>query len=528
MSYFTVKYLFFFLPAVILVYGIMPKKIKPLVLLVASYLFFFWISKKLIFFLILSSLSIYFSSLGMRRIDRITKEKVEGMEKEEKKRIKQKGKKKKQILLLLTILFNFSFLFYFKYLNFFASIGNALFDIFHADFSIRLVKHLAPIGISFYTLQAISYVVDVYHEKIEAESNLFKMLLYLSFFPTIMEGPIASYPEVKDSLYEGTRLSYHNLCFGLQRIIFGLFKKCIIADRLNIFVKLTFDHILQYSGITLAFGAIFYTILLYMEFSGTMDVVIGSAEIFGIKLPENFRQPFFSKNISEFWSRWHITLGNWLKNYVFYPVSFSQPVKKISSFFKKKFNHRVSALVMGAIALFAVWSLNGLWHGAGWQFVFFGYYHFTLLMLGNIFEPWISLGCEKFSIHRKANWYHALQIGKTCLLVFIGELFFRANTLSDGFLMLQRIFTHFDLQQFQTEFFHLGLDGKDYLILLIALGVVFLISFLKERGVSIREKISLKTISLRWIIYYALIMSVILFGAYGPGYEPVEPIYADF
>ncbi len=528
MSYLNIIYVFLFLPIVVIVYNIIPKKLRSIVLLIASYTFFFLISKWLIIFLLLSSLSIYLSGRVIYNIN-LKKDKVlEETNKEERKIIKEKYKKQKRIILIITILFNVAFLFFFKYLGFFKNITNSLLSWFKIDYSFKIIKHLSPVGISFYTLQAISYLIDVYNEKIPAEKNILKVCLYLAFFPTIMEGPITRYEEVSNTLWNGNRVSYHNFCFGYQRIFFGLFKKYVIADRLNIFVKLIFLNYLNYSGPIIFLGALFYTILLYMEFSGTMDVVIGSAEMFNINIPENFKAPFFSKNISEFWSRWHISLGLWFKNYIFYPVSLSKPVKKISTFLRKNIGNRISSLFMGAVALFAVWSLNGLWHGAGYTFLVFGYYHFVLILLGDIFEPLIAKTCEKLKINRQNKIYKLVQIIKTSFLVVIGELIFRAPTLKVAFGMLKGIFTNFTFVKFNKEIFSLGLDIKDYAIILIALVFIFIMSLLKEKGINVRENISNKNIVIRWILYYALIVSIVIFGAYGPGYAPVDPIYADF
>ena len=527
-SYFHLKYIFIFLPVLIIIYNFIPKKIKPLVLLIASYIFFYIISGKLIIFIILSSLSIYLAGLLMDKKNKERDRKLSETAKEYKKDVKEKYKRKKKLILVLTIIFNVIFLFIFKYLGFFTTIINDLLSLFKVNYSFRIIKLLAPIGISFYTLEAISYLVDVYNEKVEASKNILKVMLYLTFFPTIMEGPIVKFSDIKDSLYNGSKITYHNFCSGYKRIIFGLFKKYLIVDRLNVFVKLAFDNYLNYSGLTLAIGVIFYTILLYMDFSGTMDIVIGTGEIFDIKIPENFRQPFFSKNISEFWSRWHISLGLWFKNYIFYPVSLSKGVKKLSSNIKKKFGNRVSSLLMGAIALFAVWSLNGLWHGAGFTFIFFGYYHFTLILLGNIFEPYIVKICQKLRVNRENKIYKFLQIIKTCCLVFIGELFFRADTLNTGFGILKRIITKFSFRSFSLEIFTLGLDIKDFIVAFLALVVIFIISILKEKKINIRESLNKKNIVLRWALYYALILAIIVFGAYGAGYAPLDPIYADF
>lgn len=527
-SYFSGQYLFLFLPIVVVIYNILPKKIRPAVLLIASYVFFCLISKTLILYLLLSSLSIYGSGLLMRKIDNKRNKEIEKLNREERKLIKEKYKRKKRIILILTILFNIAFLFFFKYLKFFTRICNGVLYVANSDYRFKIIRHLAPIGISFYTLQAISYLIDVYNEKTEASKNILKVFLYLAFFPTVMEGPITRFEEVGEEIYKGNRVTYHNFCFGCQRILYGLLKKYIIADRLNAVVKLVFEYYNCFAGPTIMIGAIFYTIMLYMEFSGTMDVVIGSAEMFDIKIPENFRQPFFSKNISEFWSRWHISLGLWFKNYIFYPVSLSKPVKNISGFIRKKFGNRASSLVMGAIALFAVWSLNGLWHGAGWTFILYGYYHFTLILLENIFEPTVVKVCEKVKINRKSSLYKSFQVIKTSILVFIGELIFRANGLRAALGMLKRMFTNFNFAGTRAEFFDLGLDIKDYIILVVALALVIVVSILKERGVNIREKLASKNIVLRWTVFYALILGIVVFGAYGPGYQPVEPMYADF
>ncbi len=528
MSYFNVLYAFVALPILVALYNIVPKKIRPILLLLASYAFFFSYSKFLIVFVMLSSLSIYLAGRKMSSLESKKKEKLEGLEKEEKKAVKETYQKNKRNVLVFTIIFNAFFLFIFKYLGFFVKNTNHLVSFFGGNNFLPIIKLAAPIGISFYTLQAISYLVDIYREKIEAEKKLLKVMLYLSFFPTVVEGPITRYGDIKDTIYEGTRVTYQNFCFGYQRILFGFFKKMVIADRLNIFVKIIFTDYMSYSGPAIFLGAIFYTILLYMEFSGTMDVVIGSAEMFGITLPENFRQPFFSKNISEFWSRWHISLGQWFKDYIFYPVSLSKPVKKLTTGIKKTFGNRVSSLTMGGIALFAVWSLNGLWHGAGYQYLFFGYYHFTLILLGNIFEPWIVAFCTKAHINRKSIPYRIFQTVKTCILVFIGELFFRADGLRAGFSMMKRILTDFQFHHIGREIASLGLDIKDYIVLAIALLFVLGISILRERRIPIREKISKKPLVLRWTLYYVLIFAILIFGAYGKGYVPVAPIYADF
>ena len=529
MSYFNYALIFLVLPILVIIYNLLPKKAKPILLLIFSFGFFFFISNWLIVFLLLSIVSIYFCTNYLGKLDKQRDALIE-KDPDNKKEIKEKYKKKKRLIILLGIIFNVSFLFFFKYLNFFGSNINLLLDVFNIDFQFKLSRYVAPIGISFYTLSAISYILDVYYEKIESDKNIFRVALYLSFFPQIMEGPIARYSDTAKDLYEGHKVTYQNFCFGFQRILYGFLKKMIIADRLNFLVKTIFNSYPDYSGVAIALGVISYTIMLYMEFSGTMDVVIGIGQMFGVKVPENFRQPFFAKNISEFWTRWHISLGLWFKDYIFYPVSLSKRMKKLTISARKVLGNRFGPLISGAIALFAVWSLNGLWHGAGYTFLFYGMYQFTLILLGNIFEPTINNVCGKIHINRKNIVYRILQSVKMTLFVFVGELFFRATTVTDGFKMLGKVFTNFDISNSlkSGELFTLGLDGKDYLIIGIFLIVIFIVSILKEKNIQIRENISKKHIIIRWAIYYLLILSIVVFGAYGPGYIPVDPIYADF
>ena len=290
-----------------------------------------------------------------------------------------------------------------------------------------------------------------------------------------------------------------------------------------------FENYSQYNGGIIASGMIFYTLQLYMDFSGTMDMVIGTGEVFGIKLPENFRQPFFSKNISEFWTRWHITLGAFFRDHIFYPLSLSEPLKKLTTNARKKLGKHYGPLLASAVALFCVWFCNGLWHGAAWSFIFFGMYHFGLILLGKIFEPQSNWITEKLHINRENPIFKGYQIVRTTILVFIGELFFRANSLTAGFEMFGKMFTNFTFKSFADgTILKLGMDIHDFIIIGIFTIVVFIISILHEKNISVREQISKKNIVIRWTIYYAIIIAIIVFGAYGAGYVPVEPMYANF
>ena len=336
-------YFIAFLPAVMILYQLCPQKFRKYVLLLANYAFFYTWSK---FFLVYQVITMVITYVSSKIIDHT------------------KNKKTKKFILLLAIVINLGVLGILKYTNFF---GENIFAIFHQPFTpIRLI---APIGISYYTLQMISYLMDTSSGKIHSNHSILDFAVYASFFPTLIQGPITRFNEIKEDIHAGNPITYQNLKFGSQRILFGLMKKMIIADRLDPAVSKIFTSYTQ-DGLFSLIGAVLCTIQLYMDFSGIVDICLGSAEIFGIKLPENFRQPFFAENASDFWRRWHITLGTFLRDYVFYPISLAKPTRRLSKFFTKHFGKAAGKFIGPFIALFAVWFLNGLWHGPYWSYIF--------------------------------------------------------------------------------------------------------------------------------------------------------------
>lgn len=526
-SYLSPLFLLVFLPIVLVVYSLTKQKYRWIILLIASLLFFLILSGTLVIYVIVSSLCIHHIGIWLKNIKRKRDDILLETPKDEKKKVKNDYLKKQKFVVFLGVAIQLGILIFLKYTNFFLTNANNVLSFFNIQFSFNLMYLILPIGISFYTLQAISYIFDVYRDKIEADENIFRVMLFLSFFPQIMEGPIARYTETADKLYAGEKITYQNLSFGFQRIAFGVMKKMLVADRVNMFVSEIFTNYTNYDGGIILLAAVLYTIQLYMDFSGIMDIAIGIGEIFGVKLPENFKQPFASKTISEFWTRWHITLGTWFREYVFYPLSLSKPMKKITSNARKKLGNYYGPLISGSIALFVVWLFNGLWHGAAWTFIFFGLYHFFFILMGNIFEPLIRLIANKLHIRRESKPYVCFQIIKTTIIVVFGELIFRALSLKYAFGMIGKIFTTFTFAN-MSSVVDLGLKVYDIVIVLIVLLIVFIIGLLKERNISIREFISKRHIYIRWCIYLVLIFSIILFGAYGPGYVPVEPMYANY
>lgn len=529
MAYHTALYLFAFLPIVLLAYQMTPQKLRWVTLVLSGYVFFWLISGKLVVYLLGTTL--FTHSIGIWLWDLKLKCQVEtaGMDRERRAEIKRSYKKKEKMVLSGGILVLLSVLVCLKYYNFFAENVNVLLKAVESPLLLQPKTWLLPIGISFYTLQAIGYMADVYWEKIPAQQHPGKIALFLGFFPQIMEGPISMYSQTAETLWEGNSLRGENLSQGAVRILWGLFKKMIIADRLYLLVTEIFENYEAYNGIVTAAAAVAYTIQLYMEFSGCMDIVIGSGRMFGVTLPENFRQPFVSRNASEFWRRWHMTLGAWLKAYVFYPVSLSGAVKKWNRFGRKHLGKYGTRLGASAIALFPVWICNGLWHGPKWSYIFYGMYYFVILLSEIALEPVRNQVIKILRIKEEAPCFRMFQIVKTWIIIFTGELFFRADGLSAGIYMFRSIFREFQLQKiWDGTFLAFGLDQADYLIIGVGCMVAALVGWIKERNLLGEEGLQNLWLPVRWAVYYGLILSVVIFGAYGVGYQQVDLIYAGF
>lgn len=520
MAYHEIPYLFLFLPIVLIAYQLTPREKRWCTLLLAGYVFFWSFSKWLVVFLMGTSLYTY----GIGRWLEQARAGEQGLDREQKRKYKKKEKR----ILALGVIGLLGVLGYLKYYNFFAENVNGLLSILGQTGGLPARKLLVPIGISFYTLQAIGYMADVYWGKIPAERHPGKVALFLGFFPQIMEGPIALYSQTADSLFEGKNIESENLANGCVRILWGLFKKMVIADRLYRVVEAVFGHYQNYSGVMIAVGAVSYTLQLYMEFSGCMDIVIGSGKLFGITLPENFNQPFASKSAAEFWRRWHITLGVWFKTYVFYPVSVSAVMKKWNKFGKKHLGKYLTKLVGSAIALFPVWLFNGLWHGPQWNYIFYGMYYFVILLLEVALEPVRERFCNRFAGKKNAGWWQVFCTLKTWLIIFTGEMFFRAESLTAGFAMFRRLFAGPGIESlWDGTLLTMGLDMADYIVIVFGLLVVGIVSYKKEKG-RWDGKLQTMRLPIRWSLYYALIFAVIFLGAYGVGYEQVDLIYAGF
>ena len=341
------------------------KKYRWAVLLIASYVFYWFNSSRLVVFLLIATVVTFVIGKVIYRVQQDGKEYIkanEGLTREERKKYNAGVKKKTNTITTIGVIIDLGILLVLKYYNFFA--GNINIVLNHFGTGLPKLSLLLPLGISFYTLQAVAYLVDINHGKLKPDDNIFKFMLFMSFFPQIIQGPIARHDQLAAQLYEGHAFDYTRVTHGFQLILWGAVKKLIIADRLLIPVATVFENYSNYEGGILLFGAALYGLQVYTDFSGGMDIAQGIAQIFGIQLEINFRQPYFSVSIEDFWRRWHITLGGWMRDYIFFPLSLSKRFATISRNSRKVFGPFVGKRLPAILSSFVVYFLVGFWHGA--------------------------------------------------------------------------------------------------------------------------------------------------------------------
>lgn len=494
MSLISMEFLLFVLAAAV-GYYLIPKKYQWLWLLVFSYIYYASSGVRLLVFLVYTTGTTYVAGRFLEKA-------------EQKELPKKEAKAAKRRILTIGLLLNFGMLAVLKYTNFAVANVNA---IFHTSFSFQ--KWMLPLGISFYTFQSMGYLLDVYWGKCKAEKNPLRFALFVSFFPQILQGPIGRFDRLAVQLYQEHRFDLQRIQYALQLILWGFFKKLVLADRAAVVVNQVFLNDTQYSGVLNLVAVLMYSVQLYMDFSGGMDVVMGVASLFGIELDPNFKRPYFAVSITDFWHRWHITLGTWMKDYVFYPVSLSKWMGRIGKWSKKVFGKKTGRVIPICIANLIVFLLVGVWHGAAWKFIAYGLYHGLIISVSSLLAPLYRKGLEVFSINQKSGGWKVVQILRTFFLINISWYFDMAVSLSAAFAMMKTTVTEFSLSAFKDgSLLALGLDQLDYLILLVGCLVVFFISFLQERGVKIRESLAAKPLLLRWAVYGMLLFGIPMFG----------------
>lgn len=508
-----------FVVALLIIYYLIPKRFRWIILLLGSIIFYYLSSKLLICFILLSSAIIYLLGLVLDKYNNKTK-KVNDFKKlndDQKKLLKDEYKKIKRRYLLLGILLNIFFIIVTKYSGFVIENVNGILSIFNVK-GFALSKILLPLGISYYTLEAISYITDVYRSKFPAEKNYFKVLLFLIYFPKITEGPICRYKDLNNEFTENCDLKAENITIGLDLILYGLFKKMVIADRAAIYVGNTFGS--TYGGITIIVAMIMFTVQLYAEFGGLIDIIRGVSLLFGVRLPLNFKRPFFAKSIQEFWRLWHMSLGAWIKEYVFYPISLSKMNTKVCRFCKEKFSNYLYKFICAAFPLLFVWIVNGIWHGASYKYIVYGMYYYVIMMIGLLLKPFTDKLLEKLKPNETLLKY--VRIIRTIILVVIGMTLFRAATISEFGHMMANAFKS------GSGILNLGLERIDFIVLIICNLFILLVSILEEKNKISIENGFTQNKYVRALIYTLLICTIVVFGMYGKGYNPAASIYGAF
>ncbi|HOW35841.1 MAG TPA: MBOAT family O-acyltransferase [Candidatus Omnitrophota bacterium] len=480
---------FIFFPVVTILYFLLPHKFRWFMLLAASCIFYMAFIP--IYILVLAALIIIDYSAGIWIA-------------------KSQGKRKK-FFLMISILSTCLVLFIFKYFNFFnANLGHAA-QFLHWNYPVSALTLLLPIGLSFHTFQSLSYVIEVYRGNQKVEKNFGIYALYVMFYPQLVAGPIERPQHLLHQFYEKHSFDYQRVTDGLKLMAWGMFKKIVIADRLVAFVDPVYNNPHDYSGVSLIVATVFFAFQIYCDFSGYSDIAIGSAQVMGFKLMDNFNRPYFAKSISEFWKRWHISLSTWFRDYVYISLGGNR-VSKPRWYYN----------------LFVTFLISGLWHGANWTYIAWG----ALNGFYMIFSIWTydlrknivhKIGLEKYPVIHKY-----IRVAITFSLVCVGWIFFRARNIHDALYILTHLFSGVgsfilnavtnlsSLNQGKSILgaLYIGQDKPDFFI---AVSLICFMEFihLLQRHNNIRHMLCKKPVWARWAVYYCLIYAIILLGQFG-------------
>lgn len=388
---------------------------------------------------------------------------------------------------------------------------------------------IVPIGISFYTLSALGYLMDVYYRKIKPEHNILYLMMAMTYFPIIVQGPISKYTKLIDQFKHLPKFDYERVTYGIQLFIWGLFKKLVIADRLLIFANTVFGAAENYYGVEIIFALILSLIQMYADFSACMDMVQGVANMMGVELEKNFNQPFFSTRCAEYWRRWHITLGAWFRDYVYLPIYMHPVYMRAANKIKKNFGKDRGQLFVTATISIIIWILTGLWHGTGWNYIVWGLYWYLLIVSGEGTEKFWKHIADKLGIDCSSGYFHVWQMTRTFICALIGRLWTVAGNLKNCGLIWKHIVTELHIWFFfDGSIYRCGLSRPDFWLAILAIGVLWGVDYAHEKNVKIRDYIAHKPIVIRWTIYYMAIFSIIIFGIYGSGYDASSFVYGGF
>ena len=485
------------------VYYLIPKRIQWIWLLLVSYVYYFANAGWALIFILVTTVTTWYAALSIDQTE---------------------SDRKRRTITALTLLLNFGILGVLKYTNFAVNNINSLLHL-----NLPVFKWMLPLGISFYTFQSMGYLLDVCWKRQKVEKNLMHFALFVSFFPQIMQGPIGRYERLAHQFFEEHKFRIGNMERGIQLILWGLFKKMILADNAGFYVRAIFDHPEQYPGLSVP-AILAYSIHLYGDFSGGIDVISGIAVLFGIELDKNFRQPYFATSLTDFWHRWHITLGTWMKDYVFYPISLSGWMGSLGKWCRKVFGRKTGRTIPIAIANILVFLIVGVWHGAAWQYIAYGMYNGLIIGISGILLPQFRDWKKKLHINEKSTGWHIFCVLRTFFIVNISWFFDRAMSLKMAFVMMKNAVTCFTpaklLEITVGQSGSMFSSGVALGVLAAGCLIVFAVSFLYEKGINVSEEIMKRQFALRLGLYVVMILVLPIFGQ--PPLAEGGFIYAQF
>lgn len=496
-----------FLAVSLIIYYFCPKRVQWLVLLGLSLVFYCWGGVTQLIYVLFTSVTVW---AGARVLEQMEsglkaelKERKALLSAAERKTLKAKAKRKKQCVFWAVLLVNLGILAVIKYYNFTVEVLLRITGRGASGF--RKISFLVPMGISFYTFQAVSYLIDVYNGKYAAEKNPARFLLFVSFFPQVVQGPIGRYDKLGVQLREEHAFAYRNLWRGAILMLWGYLMKIAIADRLGSIVSGIFTGYERYGGCILVTGVLLYAVQLYMDFAGGINIVTGAAEMFDIRLAPNFKRPYFATSMGDFWHRWHISLGDWMRDYLFYPLAMSRPMMALSKKLKKKslYLSRTLPAVVGNLVVFFV---VGAWHGARMTYILWGLYNGVVLALSAVFAPAFKAFDAKFPKLTASGFWHVFRVLRTFALVCIGYYFDCATSVRGALRMFNRTLRSPMLHQ-MTDGTWQALSARGELggWMIGVLLLVFAVSLYQERVGSVRDWMAKQPTWIRWGVAYGLI-----------------------
>lgn len=514
-----------FLAVSVAAYYLLPKKRRYLVLLSASAYFYLAYSLRAACYLLFTILTTYAAARWMGAMHRQERTAL-AAEGADRPAVKRQGKRRRHLVLAGILVLNFSTLALFKYLDAWLGSVNGLLGLLGASLQFRPLELLLPLGISFYIFQTSGYLIDVCRGRAEPERNLLKYALFASYFPQMIQGPINRWDKLQPQLTEGNDFSADQLKYGIQLMLWGMLKKVFIADPLSAAVAEVYDNFTQYSGAVVFLGAALYCLQLYCDFSGGTDLVRGASQLFGVEMAENFRRPYFARSVDEFWRRWHISLGEWMKDYLFYPLALSGPLNRLGKKARKVFGVRIGKLTVPCAATVVVFLAVGVWQGPGMSNIAYGLWNGGLMSLAMLCQPLFVRANERLGLSEEKRWFRAFQVLRTCLLVVIGRYFSRSSSLMQALRMLKRTLLHFGWSALGADTFTcFGLTGLHWLRLGLAAGVLLFVSVLQERGVPIRKTLEQKHWSLQFAVLFAAVLLLVAFVYLNTDYTAIMYVY---